>query len=240
MKVISGKPKVSIILILSMLLFSACSNTEESQKEKNTDSLNNHEVTEKEEQEEQIPTDEDTDNNLSNLDYETGIPMSEFLITKMPIESIFLISDMDIDSSFEKEVIETLSEFNAVETEDGTKLTLPEDILFDFDSAELRSGAGKAIDQLVQLIETTDDEVTIVGHTDSKGEDSYNQELSEDRANAVLDALADEGVEKDRIIAEGRGPTEPVAENTKSDGSDHPDGRQKNRRVEVTVHGFNQ
>lgn len=80
--------------------------------------------------------------------------------------------------------------------------------------------------------------MTIVGHTDSRGEDDYNRKLSEDRAESVLDALVDAGVKQDRLTAEGKGSTEPVAKNKNSDGSDNPEGRQKNRRVEVTVHGF--
>jgi len=217
-------------------IFSACTNAEE----------NNQESTETDEQatineENNTTTVDDKENDESEFDTsESNVPDSEFVITEMSIGSIFFKSSMDIDSSLEKEVMETLTEFNAVGTDDGAKLTLPEDILFDFDSSELRSEADEVIGQLVQLIDTTDDEVTIVGHTDSEGEDSYNQELSEDRANAVLDALADEGVEQDRMTAEGKGASEPIAQNTNSDGSDNPEGRQENRRVEVIVHGFNQ
>src|SRR5699024_11761146 len=85
-----------------------------------------------------------------------------------------------------------LSEFDAVNIEDGTKLTLPEDILFDFDSSELLPEANEAIDQLVKVIETTDDEeeIAIVGHTDGKGEEKYNQKLSEKRAQSVCPTIA--------------------------------------------------
>jgi len=167
---------------------------------------------------------------------------SEFEISQTEISSVVYKSSTEVDSEFSKEVMEALSEFDAVNIEDGTKLTLPEDILFDFDSSELLPEADEAIDQLVKVIETTDDEeeIAIVGHTDGKGEEKYNQKLSEKRAQSVRDALADEGVKKDRMTAEGKGDSEPVAENTNSDGSDNPEGRQKNRRVEVTVHGLSQ
>ncbi|ALX50321.1 OmpA family protein [Lentibacillus amyloliquefaciens] len=228
------KINLSFVLIVCVIFFSACTNAGE----------NNHESTNEQDtanDENDAATVDNIENDENDSGQEENIPKSEFNITQMSIGSIFFKSSMDIDSSIEKEVMETLTEFNAVGTEDGAKLTLPEDILFDFDSSELRSEADEVIGQLVQVIETTDDdEVTIVGHTDSKGEDSYNQELSEDRANAVLDALADKGVEEGRMTAEGKGASEPIAQNTNNDGSDNPEGRQKNRRVEVTVHGFNQ
>ncbi|SHM74301.1 OmpA family protein [Gracilibacillus kekensis] len=230
-------------LILCVVLLTACMNAgednPESSKDPNASSDENNSANE--DQTENVESDSENEQNIPNSEFvikELNI-QSEFTITEIPIGSIFLKSSIDMDSSFEKEVMETLTEFNAVGTEDGAKLTLPEDILFDFDSDELRPEADEAIDQLAQVIDTTDDDVTIVGHTDNKGQDSYNLELSENRANAVLDALADKGVEKNRMTAEGKGASEPIAENTNSDGSDNPEGRQKNRRVEVTVHGFN-
>ncbi|WP_058309024.1 OmpA family protein [Gracilibacillus massiliensis] len=230
-------------LILCVVLLSACTNAEEDNSESSKDPIasNDENNSANEDQIDNEESDSENEQNIPNSEFsikELNI-QSEFTITEIPIGSIFLISRIDMDSSFEKEVMETLTEFNAVGTADGAKLTLPEDILFDFDSDELRPEADEAIEQLAQVIDTTEDDVTIVGHTDNKGQDSYNLELSENRANAVLNALADKGVEKNRMTAEGKGASEPIAKNTNSDGSDNPEGRQKNRRVEVTVHGFN-
>src|SRR5690625_4072395 len=152
---------ISFMIIVCILLIPACSNTGE----------NNHQPTD--EQVTATDSQQATKNqNLENAaDEEENIPRSEFHISKeenkqktelniseMIAETTLFITSMDIDSSIEKEVMETLTEFNAVSTEDGAKLTLPEDILFDFDSHELRSEAETVIDQLVQVIETTEDE----------------------------------------------------------------------------------
>ena len=78
--------------------------------------------------------------------------------------------------------------------------------------------------------------VRIAGHTDAKGDASYNQKLSERRANAVKDwFVTKEGLQNVTFVTEGFGKQQPVAPNTKPDGSDDPEGRQKNRRVEITI-----
>jgi outer membrane protein OmpA-like peptidoglycan-associated protein len=76
----------------------------------------------------------------------------------------------------------------------------------------------------------------IEGHTDGKGTHPYNMKLSENRAGAVKQWLVTNvGVQASRIKTTGWGETRPVAPNTNPDGSDNPQGRQKNRRVELTL-----
>ena len=219
MKAILVKSGIGLILTTCVMLFSACSNS--GGKEENNPLPDDH-VSENEEGQEE------------------NIPKSEFFISEMNIGSFIFKSSMDIGSSIDKEVIETLSEFNAIGVDDGAKLTLPGDILFDFDSDELHSEADKTIQKLVKVAEETSGDITIVGHTDSLGKENYNQKLSEQRANAVLQALVHSDVSEERLKDEGKGATEPVAQNQHTDGSDNPEGRQKNRRVEVIIHGFNQ
>jgi outer membrane protein OmpA-like peptidoglycan-associated protein len=78
--------------------------------------------------------------------------------------------------------------------------------------------------------------VLIEGYTDSKGSDSYNLRLSDRRAVSVKDWLLKKGgVKPRRMTTRGWGEANPVAPNTNPDGSDNPEGRQKNRRVEITV-----
>jgi outer membrane protein OmpA-like peptidoglycan-associated protein len=126
-----------------------------------------------------------------------------------------------------------LDALKATPTPRGLVLTLG-DVLFDTGRAELKSGASRKLDQLVQfLIEHPDRRVQIDGFTDSIGTDAYNEDLSQRRADSVRTALINRGVEPSRIGTEGYGKAYPVANNTDSGG------RQLNRRVEVVIGGNN-
>jgi outer membrane protein OmpA-like peptidoglycan-associated protein len=129
------------------------------------------------------------------------------------------------------------SGLSVTETEAGTLVTLPGDVLFDFDRHDIRADAQPVLAQLAALIEEdAPSRVEITGHTDSRGEEDYNQALSERRADAARDHLVNvHGLDADLFAAEGRGELEPVAENDNPDGSDNPEGRQRNRRVEVLL-----
>ena len=126
-----------------------------------------------------------------------------------------------------------LDALKATPTPRGMVLTLG-DVLFDTGRAELKSGASRKVDQLAQfLVEHPDRRVQIDGFTDSVGTDSYNEELSQRRANAVREALIARGVDSARIGTQGYGKSYPVANNSDSGG------RQLNRRVEVVIGGNN-
>ncbi|MBB4935375.1 outer membrane protein OmpA-like peptidoglycan-associated protein [Lipingzhangella halophila] len=135
-------------------------------------------------------------------------------------------------SSVERQVSETLSDLGA-ETRDGdTVVTLPDRVLFDTDEDTVRSDAEGTLDDLAEAIVFFDDAPVIVaGHTDSDGAKSYNQDLSERRAESVADYLDGAGVPEGSITSEGHGETDPVASN------DDEDGRAENRRVEVVIEG---
>ncbi|GAB3498455.1 OmpA family protein [Nocardiopsis coralliicola] len=115
-----------------------------------------------------------------------------------------------------------------------TTVTIAADVLFAFDEAELDGAAASVLADLAEQLAGAEGTVTVVGHSDGIGADTYNQKLSEERAAAVADALADEmGQGAPEMETEGRGADEPLAEETDSDGSDIPDARAENRRVEV-------
>jgi OmpA-OmpF porin, OOP family len=115
------------------------------------------------------------------------------------------------------------------------EVTLGADVLFDFDKASLKPAARSRIKEAVaQIRKSEPSRVEVVGYTDSKGSNAYNQQLSERRAAAVASALRSGlGGSAPTLQASGRGEADPVAPNTKKDGSDNPRGRAKNRRVTV-------
>ena len=123
------------------------------------------------------------------------------------------------------------------ETDTEIRIELAADVLFDFDKADLRSDARSALKQVGDIIrEKAKGAVRIEGHTDSKGSDAYNQKLSQRRANSVRDWLIkNEGLTNVRFSTSGFGSKKPAVSNTKPDGSDDPEGRQKNRRVEIVI-----
>jgi outer membrane protein OmpA-like peptidoglycan-associated protein len=121
------------------------------------------------------------------------------------------------------------------QTATETRIELPADILFDFDKADIRPAASAALKQAADLLRASArGTVRIEGHTDSKGADQYNLRLSQRRAQSVQRWLVErEGLSNVRFATRGFGASKPAAANTKPDGSDDPEGRQKNRRVEI-------
>lgn len=112
------------------------------------------------------------------------------------------------------------------------KVTFAADAFFDFDKSTLKPEARAKLDDLVDKTKGIALEVVIaVGHTDSVGSNAYNTRLSTARANAVKDYLVGKGVEKNRVYTEGKGESQPVADNRTREG------RAKNRRVEIEVVG---
>jgi outer membrane protein OmpA-like peptidoglycan-associated protein len=109
-------------------------------------------------------------------------------------------------------------------------VTFKSDVLFDTNSAALKAGSYDEISRVSQVLnqypETT---IMIAGHTDSTGSDTYNQQLSEQRAMAVKNALAGQGVNPARMTAVGYGESRPIADNNTESG------RQTNRRVAITI-----
>jgi outer membrane protein OmpA-like peptidoglycan-associated protein len=123
------------------------------------------------------------------------------------------------------------------ETDDEVRIDLAADVLFDFDKADIRAEASETLTKVADVIrEQAKGGVRIVGHTDAKGNDGYNQALSQRRADSVRDWFVNQGGLAGNLFqTSGEGARKPVASNTKPDGSDDPAGRQKNRRVEITV-----
>ena len=117
----------------------------------------------------------------------------------------------------------------------GSKIAL-NNIFFDFDKATLRKTSNVELKNIFNLLTKYPNMVIEIGaYTDSKGTNAYNEKLSKDRADAVVNFLIEKGIVKDRLVANSYGETMPAAPNENADGSDSPEGRQLNRRVELKI-----
>ena len=111
-----------------------------------------------------------------------------------------------------------------------------DNIYYGYDSSALRDESFPVLDQLVSMMnENKNMKLEIGAHTDSKGSDAYNLKLSDARARSVVGYLISKGIAADRFESKGYGESKPIADNAKTDGSDNPDGRQKNRRTEFKI-----
>ena len=128
-----------------------------------------------------------------------------------------------------------LKDLGAKTTETEIRIELSSDVLFDFDKADLLPKAIPELEKVATVLKSYPTaSCSIEGHTDNKGLRDYNQALSEHRAASVKTWLVAHGVSSSMTIR-GWGATKPVAPNTLPNGRDDPQGRQKNRRVEIVV-----
>jgi outer membrane protein OmpA-like peptidoglycan-associated protein len=110
------------------------------------------------------------------------------------------------------------------------RIGIASQVSFGFDSAALKPGFTPTLDKVADiLLKYPQTIIHVVGHTDSVGSESYNQQLSERRAQSVVSYLGKRGVNGSRLYASGRGELEPIASN------DTEAGREMNRRVEIYV-----
>lgn len=128
-----------------------------------------------------------------------------------------------------KQMETELNELNAKKTERGMVITLG-DVLFDTNKSQLKAGGIRSLEKLAAFFnEYPERKALIEGFTDSTGDEDYNQQLSEQRANAVRTALVEMGIGAERLSTRGYGENFPVA------GNDTAAGRQMNRRVEIVL-----
>jgi outer membrane protein OmpA-like peptidoglycan-associated protein len=113
-------------------------------------------------------------------------------------------------------------------------------IYYEFNDYKLSEDAKKTIDSTIFRILTSYPNIIIEisSHTDSIGSEKLNDKLSQQRAQSVVDYLINKGIDKNRLVARGYGKSKPIAPNSNPDGSDNPEGRQKNRRTEFKIIGL--
>ena len=117
--------------------------------------------------------------------------------------------------------------FSMPSPEQPTVITLS-DVHFDFDSAQIKSDSLHNLDDDVETLKQHETaKVVIIGHTDAVGTEQYNEELSQRRAESVMEYFIQQGISPSRMAAEGRGDTQPVATN------ETEQGRAENRRTEL-------
>lgn len=127
------------------------------------------------------------------------------------------------------------SSLSGANREFNIAVRLSSDVLFDFGEAKLKPQAFQALDDVVGTIQNkAKGVISITGHTDSKGSDAANLKLSFERAEAVKNYFLSKGLNFDYQI-DGKGESEPIAPNQLNQGEDNPEGRQKNRRVDIII-----
>jgi len=156
-------------------------------------------------------------------------------VARKPVDLVFSTKDLIFTVD---DVGGKTKDLQVKETKTEIHIELAADVLFDFDKSTLRPTARDALQQAASIIRDNakHSTVRIDGYTDAKGSDPYNKRLSDRRAASVRNwFVTNEGLKDVKFVTKGFGAKNPVAPNTKPDGSDDPDGRQKNRRVEITV-----
>ena len=124
----------------------------------------------------------------------------------------------------------------ALETMELEKSIVLENILYDLNEWYIRDDAAIELDKLVNVLNDNPEiSIELSSHTDSIASDDFNLRLSQRRAQSAVDYIVNAGIDRGRLVAKGYGESRPIAPNSKPDGSDNPEGRQKNRRTEFKI-----
>jgi outer membrane protein OmpA-like peptidoglycan-associated protein len=129
-----------------------------------------------------------------------------------------------------EEIAKEMGDAEVIREGEGIVIKFKEKVLFGYDRSDLNATAKTNLDKLKNiLVKYPETNITVIGHTDSKGSDSYNQTLSESRATAVTNYASQNGIDKARLTAIGKGESDPIATNDTEEGS------ASNRRVEFVI-----
>lgn len=130
----------------------------------------------------------------------------------------------------------TLDTLVVLDRLEKNKIFVLNNIYFDLDKSDIRTDAAAELDKLVDLLtDNPEIKIEMSSHTDSIASHSYNIQLSQRRAESTVRYLISKGIAPDRLVAKGYGEEKPIARNTNPDGTDNPEGRQRNRRTEFKI-----
>lgn len=130
----------------------------------------------------------------------------------------------------------TLDTLLVLDRLEKNKIFVLKNIYFEYNMADIRTDAAKELDKLVELLNDNPEiKIEMGSHTDSVASEVYNIELSQRRAESTVSYLIRKGIATERLVAKGYGESKPIARNTNPDGTDNPDGRQRNRRTEFKI-----
>lgn len=164
------------------------------------------------------------------------LPYDKNYLIRASADKFFAISEnLNLDSLIKVGYKEIHKDLYLAPIEIGQVFRL-NNVFFDFDKYTLRPESYTELNRVVMFLnEYPNIEIEMGAHTDSKGSDEYNITLSHNRAKSVMEYILSKGIAASRITFKGYGETKPVAPNANADGSDNPDGRQLNRRVEFII-----
>jgi outer membrane protein OmpA-like peptidoglycan-associated protein len=129
-----------------------------------------------------------------------------------------------------EEIAKEMADADVIREGEGIVIRFREKVLFSYDRSDLSADAKVSLDKLkAMLIKYPETNITVIGHTDSRGTKKYNQTLSENRANSVAAYTGENGINNNRLTAIGKGETDPIATNDTEEGS------ASNRRVEFVI-----
>lgn len=130
----------------------------------------------------------------------------------------------------------TLDTIMVLDKLEKNKVFVLNNIYFDLDKSDIRTDAARELDKLVDLLtDNPEIKIEMASHTDSIASHAYNMQLSQRRAESTVAYLISKGIAPDRLVAKGYGEEKPIARNTNPDGTDNPEGRQRNRRTEFKI-----
>lgn len=129
-----------------------------------------------------------------------------------------------------EEIAKEMGDAEVIREGEGIVIKFKEQVLFAYDRSDLNANAKASLDKLrTTLLKYPETNITVIGHTDSKGTTKYNQTLSESRANSVATYTSQNGIDNNRLTTIGKGETDPIATNETAEGS------ASNRRVEFVI-----